>query len=169
VPTPGLTDTLLTVDGQKLHYYNQRETWQAMTWPGHSPQDMGTRLQWQTEKAGLNKSYEFGGRWGLVRMLERAHIEPLSSATYQLTWQAVPDTPGPKADQGATDPDGLTARTAKLPAAGDMIYPIRYQMRTEIGQGPLEMLALRGFVLPTHIFAGREAQDVAHAKPAQRR
>lgn len=25
-PTPGLTDTVLTLDGQKLHYYNQRET-----------------------------------------------------------------------------------------------------------------------------------------------
>ncbi|MGH8790654.1 MAG: type VI secretion IcmF C-terminal domain-containing protein, partial [Cupriavidus necator] len=169
VPTPGLTDTLLTVDGQKLHYYNQRETWQAMTWPGNSPQDQGTRLQWQTEKAGVNKSYEFGGRWGLVRMLERAHIEPLSSATYQLTWQAVPDTVAPKVDQGATDPDSLTARNPKQPAAGDMIYPIRYQMRTEIGQGPLEMLALRGFVLPSRIFAAREPQAPAYAAPPQRR
>ncbi|UIF91548.1 ImcF-related family protein [Cupriavidus sp. UYPR2.512] len=169
VPTPGLTDTLLTVDGQKLHYYNQREIWQAMTWPGNSPQDLGTHLQWRTEKAGLNKSYEFGGRWGLVRMLERAHIEPLSSATYQLTWQAVPDTLAPIADPGETDPDSLTARAAKLAAAGDMIYPIRYQMRTEIGQGPLEMLALRGFVLPGRIFAAREPQAPVPAAPPQRR
>ncbi|WP_432261382.1 ImcF-related family protein [Cupriavidus sp. TMH.W2] len=169
VPTPGLTDTLLTVDGQKLHYYNQRETWQSMTWPGNSPHDLGTRLQWHTEKAGVNKSYEFGGRWGLVRMLERAHIEPLSSATYQLTWQAVPDTVTSKPDQGATDPDSLTVRIAKLPAAADMTYPIRYQMRTAIGQGPLEMLALRGFVLPGRIFAVREPQAPVHAAPPQRR
>ncbi|RDK05756.1 type VI secretion protein VasK [Cupriavidus lacunae] len=169
VPTPGLTDTLLTVDGQKLHYYNQRETWQAMTWPGNSPQDLGTRLQWQTETAGVNKSYEFSGRWGFVRMLERAHIEPLSSSTYLLTWQATPDTMALKADQGAADPDSLAARPAKLPAAGDMTYPIRYQMRTEIGQGPLEMLALRGFVLPGRIFAAREPQAPAHAAPPQRR
>ncbi|WP_272939557.1 hypothetical protein [Cupriavidus necator] len=42
-------------------------------------------------------------------------------------------------------------------------------MRTEIGQGPLEMLALRGFVLPSRIFAGREPQALAHATPAQRK
>ncbi|MGE6498035.1 MULTISPECIES: type VI secretion IcmF C-terminal domain-containing protein [Cupriavidus] len=48
IPTLGLTDTLLTLDGQKLHYYNQRETWQAMTWPANNLQEAGTRLQWQT-------------------------------------------------------------------------------------------------------------------------
>ncbi len=184
IPTPGLTDTVLTVDGQKLHYYNQRESWQAMSWPTNSLQDLGTRLQWQTEQAGTNKSYEFGGRWGLVRMLERARIEPLDSATYQLTWRGVPDTTGPRASAGerpangggqATagvvdgDADSRTARAAKLPPPAEVTYPLSYQMRTEAGQGPLEMLWLRGFVLPTRIFAGREPQDVARAAQAARR
>ncbi|MBB1634267.1 ImcF-related family protein [Cupriavidus sp. UME77] len=181
IPTPGLTDTLLTLDGQTLHYYNQRETWQALTWPGKNLQDPGTRLQWQTERAGTSKSYEFGGRWGLVRMLERAHIEPVDSANYQLTWHAKPDAldasealegPGaPKATAErqadahgrtfAEDPDSLTARSAQAPVAADVTYPVRYLMRTEVGQGPLEMLALRGFVLPTRIFVGREPQAAA--------
>ncbi len=189
IPTPGLTDTLLTLDGQTLHYYNQRETWQAMSWPGKNLQDPGTRLQWQTERAGTSKSYEFGGRWGLVRMLERAHVEPVDSANYQLTWQARPDAldaseaqegPGaPKAPaEGqadahgrtfAEDPDSLTARSAQAPVAADVTYPVRYLMRTEVGQGPLEMLALRGFVLPTRIFVGREPQAAAHATPALRK
>ncbi|WP_454742930.1 ImcF-related family protein [Cupriavidus necator] len=168
IPTPGLTDTVLTVDGQKLHYYNQRETWQAMTWPANNLQDLGTRLQWQTEKAGTNKRYEFGGRWGFVRMLERARVEPLDSATYQLTWQGMPDTEG--RDQVATtDPDSLTTRAAKLPPPADVAYPLSYQMRTEVGQGPLEMLALRGFVLPSRIFVGREPQAVAGAIPGSRK
>ncbi len=55
IATPGLTDTKLTIDGQKLHYYNQRETWNRMTWPASNLQDPGTLLQWQTEKAGTNK------------------------------------------------------------------------------------------------------------------
>ncbi len=169
IPTPGLTDTVLTLDGQKLHYYNQRETWQAMTWPAtNNLQDLGTRLQWQTEKAGTNKRYEFGGRWGFVRMLERARVEPLDSATYQLTWQGMPDTEG--RDQVATtDPDSLTTRAAKLPPPADVAYPLSYQMRTEVGQGPLEMLALRGFVLPSRIFVGREPQAVAGAIPGSRK
>ncbi|MHA7684149.1 ImcF-related family protein [Cupriavidus sp. PET2-C1] len=186
IPTPGLTDTLLTLDGQTLHYYNQRETWQAMTWPGKNLQDPGTRLQWQTERAGTNKSYEFGGRWGLVRMLERAHIEPVDSANYQLTWQARPEAPDALEEPGAPkaaaerqadahsrtfadDPDSLTARSAQAPVAADVIYPVRYLMRTEVGQGPLELLALRGFVLPTRIFVGREPQAAARATPGPRK
>lgn len=156
VPTPGLTDTLLTLDGQKLHYYNQREAWHSMTWPASDTDDPGTRLQWQTERAGINKNYEFGGRWGLVRMLERAYIEPLNGSVFQLTWQAVPDTTALKTTNAIDDPDSLTPRAAKLPPAAEMIYPVRYQMRTEVGQGPLEMLALRGFVLPSRIFVSRD-------------
>ncbi|WP_026200486.1 ImcF-related family protein [Cupriavidus sp. UYPR2.512] len=171
IPTPGLTDTVLMLDGQKLHYYNQRETWQAMHWPAANLQDLGTRLQWQTEQAGTNKSYEFGGRWGLVRMLERAQVEPLDSATYQLTWRGVPDTPESKANADSSadsDGDSLTARAAKLPAPARMSYPIRYQLRTEVGQGPLEMLALRGFVLPARIFTDERKQAVAGVAPRER-
>lgn len=149
VPTPGLTDTLLTLDGQTLHYYNQREHWQAMTWPANNLENPGTRLQWQTEAAGTNKHYEFTGRWGLVRMLERASIEPIDSATFQLTWQGQPDSP---AVAPAPDPDSLTARPAMQPPAKDVTYPIRYQLRTELGHGPLELLSLRDFVLPSRIF-----------------
>lgn len=149
VPTPGLTDTLLTLDGQTLHYYNQREHWQAMTWPASNLENPGTRLQWQAETAGTNKHYEFTGRWGLVRMLERASIEPIDSATFQLTWQGQPDSPVVAA---APDPDSLTARPAMQPPAKDVTYPIRYQLRTELGHGPLELLSLRDFVLPSRIF-----------------
>jgi len=160
VPTPGLIDTVLTVDDQKLHYYNQREMWQSMRWPVNNLQAPGTRLQWQTEAAGTNKNYEFDGRWGLVRMLERAHVEPIDSATLQLTWQGAPDTsgPGPAVPEGqgaAPDPDSLTTRAAKAPVPSVMVYPVSYQMRTEVGHGPLELLALRGFVLPSRIFADR--------------
>ncbi|AQV93833.1 type VI secretion protein VasK [Cupriavidus necator] len=171
IPTPGLTDTVLMLDGQKLHYYNQRETWQAMHWPAGNLQDLGTRLQWQSEQAGTNKNYEFGGRWGLVRMLERAQVEPLDSATYQLTWRGVPDTPESTASTGSSadsDADRLTARAAKLPAPAQMSYPIRYQVRTEVGQGPLEMLALRGFVLPTRIFTDERKQAVTGVAPGGR-
>jgi type VI secretion system protein ImpL len=165
---------VLSLDGQKLHYYNQRETWQAMHWPTNNLQDLGTRLQWQTETAGTNKSYEFGGRWGLMRMLERAHIEPPDSATYQLTWQGIPDTmdstTGTNVNKPASeDPESLTARAAKRPPPAEVAYPLSYQLHTEVGQGPLEMLALRGFVLPSRIFVGREPQALARATPAPRK
>ncbi|WP_324251860.1 type VI secretion IcmF C-terminal domain-containing protein, partial [Paraburkholderia saeva] len=96
VPAPGVTDTLLTLDAQTLHYYNQVQTWHTMTWPSNNPQSAGTRIEWQTDTAGTNKSFEFSGRWALVRMLERAKVEPVDSATYQLTWQAKPEGVDPK-------------------------------------------------------------------------
>ena len=170
VPTPGITDTVLTLDGQTLHYYNQRETWQALTWPSNDPGSLGTRLQWQADTAGTNKNFEFGGRWGLVRLLERARVEPIDDATYQLTWQGAPDTGG--SDTETADGRAVTSVSANAtptaaargalvahgplaPPPQDMRYPLSYVMRTEAGQGPLELLALRGFVLPTRIFAAR--------------
>ncbi|MGA7817887.1 ImcF-related family protein, partial [Caballeronia sp.] len=188
IPTPGITDTVLTIDAQKLHYYNQRETWQGLVWPSNDPETKGTRLQWQTEQAGTNKNFEFGGRWALVRMLERAKVEPVDSATFQLTWQAAPDTRMMRG-AAATSPVAAssTSTTAQKPSqrrADDwngsaqdlstsnaytaldslvtqepltapptnLTYPLSYLMRTDVGRGPLELLALKGFVLPNRMF-----------------
>jgi type VI secretion system protein ImpL len=38
-------------------------------------------------------------------------------------------------------------------------------MRTEVGKGPLELLALRNFVLPTRIFAGNANGTVSAPGP----
>jgi len=188
VPTPGITDTLLTLDAQKLHYYNQRETWQGLMWPSNDPQVAGTRLQWQTETAGTSKNFEFGGRWALLRMLERAKVEPIDNATFQLTWQAAPDTrmmyvaavasPGAASSPSATarkssrrasddwngsaqEPsvstenpalDSLVVQQPLTAAPANLTYPLSYLMRTDVGKGPLELLALKGFVLPNRMF-----------------
>jgi type VI secretion system protein ImpL len=156
VPTPEITDTLLTLDAQTLHYYNQVQTWRTMTWPSNDPQSAGTRLEWQTETAGTNRTFEYSGRWALVRMLERAGVEPIDSATYQLTWQARPVSADTKAvakvAEGEEDAAALTSQESLAPAPSDMTHPLRYLIRTDVGKGPLELLALRGFTLPTRIF-----------------
>lgn len=169
VPTPGVTDTLLTLDGQTLHYYNQVESWSTMTWPSGEPQKAGTRLEWQTDTAGTNRSFEFPGRWALVRLLERAKLEPVDSATYQLTWQArttgTDTVPGqPKKDTTA-DPATLTTQEPLAPAPSDMTHPLRYLIHTDVGQGPMELLALRGFVLPSRIFVDRSSPVVRQPEP----
>lgn len=187
VPTPGITDTVLTVDAQKLHYYNQRETWQGLIWPSNDPETKGTRLQWQTEQAGTNKNFEFGGRWALVRMLERAKVEPIDGATFQLTWQAAPDTrmmrvaPAATASTAQKPPhqtgddwnasaqelsaltehpalDSLVTQEPLIAAPANLTYPLSYLMRTDVGKGPLELLALKGFVLPNRMFIDKPAR-----------
>lgn len=158
IPTPGLTDIVLTVDGQRVHYFNQRETWHTLRWPADDLQQPGTRLQWQTEYAGTNKNYEFDGRWGLIRMLERASVEPISSAIVELAWQGKSDAVSQASAQSPEhlaigDGKSLNQRAGMAYAPQHVGHPIRFQMRTEAGLGPLELLSLRGFVLPERIFA----------------
>jgi type VI secretion system protein ImpL len=207
VPTPGITDTVLTIDAQKLHYYNQRETWQGLLWPSNDPQAAGTRLQWQTETAGTSKDFEFGGRWALVRMLERAKVEPIDSATFQLTWQAAPDTrrrmpavpvaaaPASavavtkavrRANEHDTDEwrgtaqnaaqdvatsqenpalDSLLTQQPLTPPPANVAYPMSYLLRTDVGKGPLELLALKGFVLPNRMFIEKPRAAITDRSP----
>jgi type VI secretion system protein ImpL len=171
-----VTDTLFTLDAQTLHYYNQVQKWQTMTWPSNDPQSAGTRIEWQTDAAGTNKSFEFSGRWALVRMLERAKVEPVDSATYQLTWQAkaagvdpapVPaKTDSPKADGSELDGTPLTVQEPLIGAPLIMTHPLRYLIRTDVGKGPLELLALRGFTLPSRIFIDRSVPAVRQSAAA---
>ncbi|KQR73575.1 hypothetical protein ASG35_21515, partial [Burkholderia sp. Leaf177] len=53
VPTPGITDTLLTIDTQKLHYYNQRETWHGLMWPRADTRHHGHAAHHRHAKASL--------------------------------------------------------------------------------------------------------------------
>ncbi|WP_087086700.1 ImcF-related family protein [Caballeronia catudaia] len=166
VPQPGITDTLLTIDAQKLHYFNQIETWSGMAWPTNDPQSAGTRLEWQTETAGTNKRFEFPGRWALVRMLERAHVEPIDTATYQLTWQAkaqFEDTRAAAQKGTDADQDALTAHGPSAAASADITHPLSYMMRTDVGRGPLELLDLKGFTMPSRIFMKRDPAPGAKA------
>jgi type VI secretion system protein ImpL len=180
IPTPGLTDTVLTIDNQTLHYYNQRETWQSMTWPANNLQAPRTLLQWQTETASTNKRFETEGVWAWIRMLEHARVTPVDSATVQLTFQAAPDTlvsgqgevvgnESADAVDRSDSPESLLPRAARLAAPADMRYPIRYQMRAAFGRGPLEALELRNLRMPERIFVGRESLALAGTTAATRR
>ena len=122
VAMPGLTETTLMIDGQELKYFNQRETWHAMHWP-QADQKTGTRLLWQSLRTGMQQTLEFNGRWAFVRLLEKARVEQLDKARFQLDFAL---------------PDGLTAR---------------YILRTSAGEGPLALLKLLQFKLPQRVFA----------------
>ncbi|KAF7962588.1 hypothetical protein AWV80_19890 [Cupriavidus sp. UYMU48A] len=99
-----------------------------------------------------NKSYEFGGRFGLLRMLARAHIEQIDGATYQIGWRAVPDV-------GAMADGSDTARAPE----------IRFLIRSEAGPGALDMLSLQGLRVPQRVFMAGRASNVADAAPSPAR
>lgn len=122
-PTPGVTDMRFVLSGRELHYFNQKQEWTPFEWPGQSLENL-SRIEWQTEQGGLRSALDAQGRFGLIRLLERAKVAQQDGARYLLTW--TPDT-----SQG---------------------IPLKVQLRSEAGAGPLDVLQLRNFALPTRVF-----------------
>ncbi|WP_184062867.1 ImcF-related family protein [Paraburkholderia sp. CI2] len=123
VPTPGVTDMRFVLSGRELHYFNQKEEWTPFLWPGDSLDNL-SHIEWQTEHGGLRSALDAQGRFGLIRLLERAQASQQDGARYLLSWQP---------DQS----EGIA---------------LRVQLRGEVGSGPLEVLALSHFKLPARIF-----------------
>ncbi|KVP46863.1 ImcF-related family protein [Burkholderia ubonensis] len=123
VQTPGVTDMKFVLSGRELHYFNQRQEWVPFEWPGQSLENL-SHIEWQTEQGGLRTALDSQGRFGLIRLLERAKVSQQDNARYLLTW--TPDT-----SQG---------------------IPLKVQLRSETGAGPLDVLQLRNFSLPKRVF-----------------
>ncbi len=129
VPTPGVTDMKFVLSGRALHYFNQKQEWMPFEWPGQALDNL-SRVEWQTGQGGLRTALDAQGRFGLIRLLERATVAQQDSARYLLTWT-------PDASQG---------------------IPLKVQLRSEAGAGPLDALQLRRFSLPARIFVTGAAQ-----------
>ncbi|MEL7937105.1 ImcF-related family protein [Pseudomonas delhiensis] len=137
-PVRNLVQTTFILDGVTLEYFNQEESWQQFIWPGGADHP-GASLSWTSARGGARLFGDFAGIWGLIRLLEQAQVTALddSDTRFELV---------------LTAPDGL---------------PLTWQMRTELGSGPLALLQLRGFALPTNIFdvGGGRADPYAMAEP----
>lgn len=116
--------TDLVIDSQKLIYYNQLPVWKRFTWP-HDTEAPGASLSWISTQAGTRQFADLPGAWGWIRLLDKAQVTPYQgvNSSFNLSWKA---------------PDGR---------------PLNYTLRTEAGEGPLALLKLRNFVLPTQIFS----------------
>ncbi|WP_236597055.1 ImcF-related family protein [Paraburkholderia hiiakae] len=136
-PTPDVTRTELTVDGQQIVYFNQRETWTPLVWPGNGLNGHAS-LTWQSLDAGTRIASDATGDWAFLRMLEKAQIKPLDDSRFELIWNGA-----------AASVDTKAASSA---AANDTALPLRYLLRAQAGAGPLDLLKLRGFTMPERIF-----------------
>lgn len=122
VATPEIVETQLTLDGQKLHYFNQLADWQSFRWPGviNKP---GAMLTWTSTAAGARLLENDSGPWGTIRMMEKMTRQKVNDGLYRLT---------------VTAPDNRQ---------------LQWLLRTELGAGPLTLLKLRNFNLPSQIFS----------------
>lgn len=148
-PTPGVTRTELTVDGQQVVYFNQRETWTPLAWPGSGPSGHAS-LTWQSLDAGTRIASDDTGDWAFLRMLEKAQVRPLDESRHELVWN------------GAAAGDDMKSASAGTGATGgDTAAPLRYLLRVQAGAGPLDLLKLRGFSMPDRIFVTGRAGAIS--------
>ncbi|MGJ3448433.1 type VI secretion IcmF C-terminal domain-containing protein [Enterobacter sp. PTB] len=74
-------------------------------------------------KTGTRLYSDEPGSWGFIRLLDKALVTTQGDNLYRVAW---------------ITPDCVA---------------LNYQLRTELGKGPLSQLDLRGFVLPSQIFS----------------
>lgn len=130
-----IVQTTFVLNGEQHQYFNQRERWQRFSWPGRSDHP-GARLSWISLNTGERLYGDFEGTWGLIRLLEKARITPLNDG-------------GSHVRMVLKTPDGAN---------------LTWNLRTELGAGPLALLTLRNFTLPQQIFLSEGAADVPYAQ-----
>jgi len=92
-PTPGVTESLLEIDGQRLRYRNEIASPLSLTWPSKSgaPQ---AKLSIALEGSGERPSIQgIEGEWALFRLFSQAMVTAQSQTTYTLTW-SLPSSDG---------------------------------------------------------------------------
>lgn len=116
-------ETILAIDKQTLTYQNQRAEWQRFVWPADTVA-AGASLSWMSTTSGTRLYADHPGVWGFIRLLDSATVTPYAGNTssYTLSWPTLGGT------------------------------PLQYTLRTEMGEGPLALLKLRHFTLPTTVF-----------------
>ncbi|WP_185922714.1 ImcF-related family protein [Hafnia paralvei] len=88
-PVAQVVETQLTIDGQKLHYFNQMADWQSFRWPGDTYKP-GTMLTWTTVNAGARLFGDYSGTWGFIRWLEQGKRQQLGRSQWMMSF-AAPD------------------------------------------------------------------------------
>ncbi|MBZ6397682.1 MULTISPECIES: ImcF-related family protein [Pantoea] len=86
-PAPQVVETQLTIDGQKLHYFNQMADWQSFRWPGDTYKP-GTMLTWTTVNAGARLFGDYSGSWGFIRWLEQGKRQQLDRSQWMMSFTA---------------------------------------------------------------------------------
>jgi type VI secretion system protein ImpL len=91
-PSPGVSEILFHVDGKDLRYRNEPQEWHDFTWPG----SLGTNgASVQASFASTRQVQQYGGPWGLFKLLDAAQVTPVGTTRYRVEWSL--NVQGPKA------------------------------------------------------------------------
>jgi type VI secretion system protein ImpL len=112
--TPGVSESLLEMDGQRLRYRNEPPVPNSMMWPSKSsvPQaKLSISIGGSGERPGIQL---IEGEWALFRLLGQARISSISQTTYTVNW-SLPGSDGRRFDVRYK----LQARSIRNPFAPD--------------------------------------------------
>lgn len=137
VPTPGLSEIFIEVDGQALRYRNGPQPWSGFTWPNPQPNVVqGTRIQAVSFSGVATSVASFGGRLALMRLLNQARIDDHGNGAAVLEWRFKPASAGPERGSPGGDPEGSV---------------VRFNFRMVSGANPLSLSGFRRLSLPEKI------------------
>jgi type VI secretion system protein ImpL len=83
--TPGVTQSLLEIDGNRLLYRNEAPSPVSFSWPSKSGTSQA-RLTISLEGSGEHPSARAEGEWALFRLLGQARIDRQSQNSYLVVW-----------------------------------------------------------------------------------
>ncbi|HEY8099869.1 MAG TPA: type VI secretion system membrane subunit TssM [Burkholderiaceae bacterium] len=85
IPTPGLTEYTVEIDGQLMRYRNGQQNWTTFTWPSTQGQP-GAKI---TAVAADGRSLEiinFPGQFGLEKLINSAQRKKIDSGLFNMAW-----------------------------------------------------------------------------------
>lgn len=86
IPSPGMSEILIEIDGQIMRYRNGPQIWTPFNWPGNSGAALGARIQVVYFNGTTLTVHNFNGRLGLMRLLTHGHIENTTATSSQIEW-----------------------------------------------------------------------------------
>ncbi len=125
VPTPGLTEYTVEIDGQTMRYRNGQQDWNSFTWP-YVQGTPGAKINAVTADGRTVEIVNFPGQFGLEKMINAAQRKKLDNGAFMMSWsdgehqvavrfRLISDArPGTNASANGTADAGL--RGLKLPA-----------------------------------------------------
>lgn len=142
IPTPGLSEIVMEIDGQLLRYRNGPQAWTSFTWPNtNNATTQGARIQAMSFSGASTSVANFSGRLGLMRLLAQARIGNPSASTVQLEWRI-------KGSRPSAEKIAVGDRAASVDNDGDVV---RFNFRMVSGSNPLALSGLRRLGLPEKV------------------
>ncbi|WP_158590420.1 type VI secretion system membrane subunit TssM [Noviherbaspirillum cavernae] len=85
IPTAGLTEYTIEIDGQILRYRNGLQDWTNFTWPNANGQP-GAKIVAVTSDGRAVEIANFPGQFGLEKLVNSAQRKKLDNGSFTMTW-----------------------------------------------------------------------------------